>query len=1362
MVELLPTYSLEGAASLALEGVGRGIYRWSCPNCGGPNTEERLQRGLPCPRCLRNPPKSASIESIRDALKREGTLTKRYEELYRLEVESKSLMGFFEKAVGSKPWGAQRTWARRLVRGDSFSIIAPTGVGKTTFGLAAALYFACKGGLKSYIVVPTTTLVVQAIEKLSGMVERVGCKPRIIGIHAKIPRRQRLEFEERIEEGDFDILISTAAYMRKRADSLSRHKFRLLFVDDVDAVLRSARSVDAVLKVAGFSNEEIELGVEALTLQRRLASIANRYRSLLEAGRRDRAQELVKEYRDLEARLRSLQNRLRKAREKASSLIVSSATGRPRGRRVHLFRVLLGFEAGGRGDIGLRNVIDAYTDKVDDVYGKTIEIVKMLGDGTLVFVPIDEGIEAAERLAEILKEEGLKAEAYHAKKPLSILEDFKDGKLEVLVGVANYYGTLVRGLDLPERVKYAVFAGVPRHKFSTDIGEPHPTRMLRLLGLLAESKIEEVAETARRHIAALRRLVRALSPAALQMIAERVAKGDVSKGDATWTVMEAYNFLRNALADREVWEELKKREDVAVIEEEGRLYLLVPDAATYLQASGRTSRLYAGGITKGLSVVVVDDERLLRGLQRRSRWMADVKWIPLKELNLEELKREIEENRRGVRRILAGAVQNVDLVKTALMIVESPNKARTIASFFGQPSVRILEGGTRVYEVSTGNYILSIAASGGHVYDLVDSSEAGDAPPGMPVSTDIFGVVKTNGGFVQVYTSLKRCLDCGYQFVEETDRCPRCGSTHIRDSRRVIEDLARIAWEVDIVLIGTDPDTEGEKIGWDTALLLKPYSRAIARLEFHEVTRPAILKALQSLRDFDQRLIDAQIVRRVEDRWIGYTLSPLLWCDFWPRYCVEELGVGVEAIDPPLKKITRSKWLERERERCSREKYNYALSAGRVQTPTLGWVVARTEEARKKIRVYILEFDRTRISFREDEVEGSEKLAGLLKPRGSEIEVVVEEAERRTDVLPPPPPYTTDTMLADASRYLGYGAPETMALAQNLFEWGLITYHRTDSTRVSDRGIEVAREWITSTYPQIAGELFKPRRWGEGGAHEAIRPTRPIDADTLERLVEEGVIEVAGTLTRRHLRLYDMIFRRFMASQMREALIHRAKYRILVPEAEFQLEVERVVGVGSKAALEPQPDDVEAGFILVWHPYYRLQRPIKPGSYIARLQSRRIPKVLPYTQGELIEEMKNRGIGRPSTYAKIVDTLLRRAYIARIASNRVVATFRGKKVYEYLTQYLASADEEQYGALAKSLREVPRLVSEDRTRTLESLMDLIERGEASRVEVLEQLYNEIWPIASAILGVRAEGNGFLLRLRKCVEGRSKALRGREP
>ncbi|MFN4046193.1 MAG: reverse gyrase, partial [Acidilobaceae archaeon] len=707
------------------------------------------------------------------------------------------------------------------------------GVGKTTFGIIASIYYACTEGSKSFIIVPTTTLVAQAVEKASTMASKTGCNIRIVGVHAKMPAKSKAKALEAVINGDFDVLISTVAFARKHVDKLSGFRFKLVFVDDVDAVLKSGRSVDVVLKIVGFTSEDIE---DASALSRVEVEIARR------AGEQDKT--LLEKLRQEAERLRG---KLQDLKSKASILIVSSATGKPRGPKIKLFRVLLRFEAGGRGDIGLRNIVDTYVIPSGNIEDEAARIISRLGPGTLTYVPLDWGIEGAERVAETLRNRGVKAEAYHSKTPFSVLKKFIDGDVDVLVGVANYYGALVRGIDLPERVKYAVFLGVPRHRFSAEIEEPHPAMMLRVLSVLANIDIEDVAAQARRYLGELRRMARRLSPAYMQVLAEKVLEGDVESGGRALRVLaEAYKFLRNALSDEEVWRKLSERSDVGVVTRNGSKYLLVADIATYIQASGRTSRLYAGGITRGLSVVIVDYLSVFNGLKSKSKIIADITWKDFNTLDLDSLKDEIEGDRRKVSEVLKGEVKGRDIVKTALLIVESPNKARTIASFFGQPGARFMPGGLRVYEVALQDYILMVAASGGHVFDLVPRAEEISLFPGKhTILEDVFGVLALKGPdgrvFAPVYSSIKRCLDCGHQFTEDVDKCPspRCGSLRIRDSRSIIEDLRRLAWESDIVFIGTDPDTEGEKIGWDVAVLIKPFNRNIRRLEFHEVTRNA-------------------------------------------------------------------------------------------------------------------------------------------------------------------------------------------------------------------------------------------------------------------------------------------------------------------------------------------------------------------------------------------------------------------------------------------------------------------------------------------------------------------------------------------
>ena len=715
-------------------------------------------------------------------------------------------------------------------------------------------------------------------------------------------------------------------------------------------------------------------------------------------------------------------------------------------------------------------------------------------------------------------------------------------------------------------------------------------------------------------------------------------------------------------------------------------------------------------------------------------------------------------------------------MKTALLIVESPNKARTIASFFGRPSARQI-GPLRVYEVSTGDYVLLVAASGGHVYDLVKPStpketigpswlldQLRDSVEGYNWDTarNIHGVLAAESGerrFLPVYAPLARCLACGHQWTispEEYNpaekhgelRCPICGSPLVKSSWDIVEALRDIATEVDVVLVGTDPDTEGEKIGWDIASLIRPAARSIVRIEFHEITRKAIVEALHSLRDFDQRLVEAQIVRRVEDRWIGFTLSPILWTKFWPWYCRWRLkrrlaqGRRMKNLQTALNAMERLASLAEE---CRRPNYN--LSAGRVQTPVLGWIVEHTIGSKYlRIPLYRLQLERNgsrlEVNVRGDEVseeirraleetrrrleealkghnvlEALEELEKLRRSKrrvilavnkalreGGAVKARISKVEEWEEEIKPLPPFTTDAMLAEAAARLGIPAPEAMRLAQDLFELGLITYHRTDSTRIRDAGIAVARDYLRYRYgEEKLSEVFQPRRWGTGGAHEAIRPTRPIDAETLRRLVEEGALQLARPLTSRHYRLYDLIFRRFIASQMRPARVRKQK---AVVELEFSIPGEKPVRIVRE--VERTVEILEPGWLDIY-PVIRAEQRLVEGDYrVAGISTRVWSPVQLLTQADVVRMMKERGIGRPSTYAKIIDTLQRRAYV--VTSPRrgtMIATSRGIGVYDFLMKRFGS------------------LVSEETTRRLQEIMDRIEEGLANYEDVLSQVLEEL-------------------------------------
>ncbi|WP_297070188.1 reverse gyrase [Thermococcus sp.] len=1215
----------------------KAIYRDMCPNCGGKISDERLLEKNPCEKCLNEPVSVGNyfdlIKAVRDALQLREKLEE-WREIHRLESQTREIEMFFEKGTGFRFWSAQRTWVKRLLRGMSFSIIAPTGMGKSTFGAFMAVWHA-RNGKKSYIVVPTTPLVVQTVKTVRAIAERAGVELRLTYYHGNLRKKEKEEMLERIQREDYDVLITSAQWMaRKFDDELKGRHFNFIFVDDVDAFLKASRNIDRSLYLLGFNEDTIGKAWEIIRLKKSMARYLN--------GRAENREEKLKE---INEEIRALQREIQefKSRNDIGTMIIASATGSARGDRIKLYRELLGFEVGS-GRNALRNVVDSYLNPSVDIKEHVEKLLKKLGRGGIVFTPIDQGLGYAEELVNYLREKGLRVELVSSKSRRSI-EKFENGETDYLVGSATYYGSLVRGLDLPHLIRYSVFTGVPKFRFSIDLERPTIYRALGLLSEVMDFLSDEDRRTAEKLHARLRRLIRNIPQFELMKIEEALAEGLPIENEFHNHVLgvfrEVVDFLRKVLHDEEVLGKLAEDPFVSLREEGGKWYLEIPDIRTYIQATGRTSRLFAGGITKGLSVLIVDNEKVFNGLVRQMRWrFTEFKMVPFEELNLKEVLQAIDEDREQVKLVMSGRISTKvrDLVKSSLMIVESPNKARTIASFFGQPSKRRI-GDLVAYEVSIGNRMLTILASGGHMFDLVTNE-------------GYHGVlIKNEDGsprFIPIYDTIKRCRDCGHQFIDWERRgvCPRCGSTNVHDALENVKAMREIAQEVDEILIATDPDTEGEKIAWDIRNVLSPYTPNIKRIEFHEVTRPAILKALEEARDVNESRVNAQIVRRVEDRWIGFELS-------------QELQRVFE---------------------------NYNLSAGRVQTPVLGWIIERYRE-----------FTESKTYFLGLKLDNGLHVTVELGKDGKKVEppeeVTVESVQLEEREMTPAPPYTTDTMLKDASTFLKLSAPVTMRLAQDLFEAGLTTYHRTDSTHVSNAGIEIAKEYINQ---EIGEEYFKPRPWGEEGAHECIRPTRPIDTGRLMQLIRDGIVQLPKNLTRNHYRLYDMIFRKFMASQMRAARITHETATINA-------------GIGS-VEIEGYTEIVYSGWARIRRlPLRELPR-LEAGQRFKVVESKRwkAPKVQLYNQGDIIAMMKGRKIGRPSTYAKIVKTLLQRYYVIETRGRKkLLPTEQGMKVYHYLMQRYRD------------------LVDEEKTKELEGVMDLIEEGREDYQKVLQELYVEL-------------------------------------
>jgi reverse gyrase len=1243
------------------------VYRRACPNCGGDITSDRLGSGLPCHKCLPETPRKVSgVLEVLNTLEKLGTLN-RLKALSNLLNEYEDFAKMFKDIVGTNMWGAQRLWARRIIKGKSFAIVAPTGSGKTTFGIVASIYVATRRKGKVLIVVPTSTLAYDVSRRLTEYVGKIHVGVRVVHASSILNKQELVDAMKAIEDGDFDVLIVTNAFLSRHMDLLRRYKFSLIFVDDVDSVLKaSSKNIDRLLILLGIDEDTIRKALTVVDLMKRLRK-AIRFRASEE------------EIDKLREEIKKLSNELSNyvKNNNIGILIASGALTRMRRTaRLFLFREFLGFETGGRAE-GLRNVVDVYAKPEGSLIDYAVQIVKKLGGGGIVYVPPDLK-DLVNELNDKLTEIGVKSATY-LKPSKSVLNDFVEGKLDVLIGLATSRSSLVRGIDLPQRIAYVVFVGVPRMRFKVKLEEFTPTRYLVFLFNIRNIVPQYLRNDIDRVIVRLRNLT-ALNQEQVNNILRAIEEGrELSGFDkyAADVIKDAVDLVNKLLKDSNIRKAIEESGEVGLEYINGDLYVVVPDVTTYIQGSGRTSRLYVGGVSLGLSILLVDNDKVFNGLIRNLRYrLEDVRLQNINEVNLDDVMSKIRSERELIRNIMLGKIPNQflerDPLRTALVIVESPTKARTIASFFGIPTRREV-GPLIIYEATLGNLYILITATKGHMWDLVPAApmDIKDYLSALKLGKvlDYYGVLKAGNSFIPIYGTIKRCPVGGETYTEDVDYC-RIHNAKLIDAMDIVSAIRDIATEVDQVMIGTDPDSEGEKIAWDVYMMLRPYVSSISRIEFHEVTKKAIMDAVANPRVISLSMVGAQLVRRIEDRWIGFGLSQKV-----------------------------------------QEKFNRkVLSAGRVQTPVLGWIIERYDESRRD-KVYAVTLSlkngvRIRLSIPPDK-EGLVKALRALhnnKSTDAVIKVRVSKIEEREEELNPLPPYTTDALLRDSANILGLSVEQTMAIAQELFESGLITYHRTDSTRVSTTGIGVAKEYISE---KIGDKYFVGRSWGgkELGAHECIRPTRPIDSDDLRNLLNTGLLQLAIRITSNHLRVYDLVFRRFMASQMKSAKVMKEKMRIgvyLNGEEVHAEEVERVAKI-----LEP-------GFTKVWsYLEGREYQELAPGEYdVASVDYiKKVSRTQPLREGDIIAMMRDRGIGRPSTYAKIVDVILKRRYALVVGrrSRFVVPTNLGRQVYKYLTE---------------ENEEFKDLVSEERTRIVEKHMDDVEVGERDYTDVLIELFNE--------------------------------------
>ena len=555
--------------------------------------------------------------------------------------------------------------------------------------------------------------------------------------------------------------------------------------------------------------------------------------------------------------------------------------------------------------------------------------------------------------------------------------------------------------------------------------------------------------------------------------------------------------------------------------------------------------------------------------------------------------------------------------KNSLLIVESPTKVKAIKKFLGNG-----------YDV---------AASNGHVRDLPKSQM------GVDVEHD----------FEPKYIT-------------------------IRGKGDVLADLRKKVKKADHVYLATDPDREGEAISWHliAALKLDEADAKIQRVTFNEITKNAVKEAMKHPRDIDMNLVDAQQARRVLDRMVGYSISPLLWS-----------------------KIKRG------------------LSAGRVQSVALRIIADREEEIESFIpseywtldvnlaaegekkplvaHYYGTGNDKKEIKSKEE----LDKICASLKG----AKYVVSDVKKGERNKKAPLPFTTSTLQQEASKALNFSTQKTMRVAQQLYEGielgkqgtvGLITYLRTDSTRVSDEAVAAANAYISSNFGDkylSEGTTAKKSDAKIQDAHEAIRPT----------YVENTPVVVKEFLSRDQFRLYQLIWRRFMASRMAPAKYETTSVKIDAGEHRFTVAASKTVFDGFLNVYTDEDDQIEKNVLMK-----NLDTNTKL-SFDSFDSAQHFTQPAPhYTEASLVHDLEALGIGRPSTYAPTISTILARHYITK-ENKAIFITELGQAVNKMMNDAF------------------PQIVDVNFTSNMEALLDGIADGDVKWKTVVENFYPDL-------------------------------------
>jgi DNA topoisomerase-1 len=577
-------------------------------------------------------------------------------------------------------------------------------------------------------------------------------------------------------------------------------------------------------------------------------------------------------------------------------------------------------------------------------------------------------------------------------------------------------------------------------------------------------------------------------------------------------------------------------------------------------------------------------------------------------------------------------------VAHTLVIVESPTKARTIRGFLPKD--------------------FKVEASMGHVRDLPNN--ASEIPAAHKGEKWANLGVNTANNFEPLYVVPK-------------------------DKKKVVKELKDALKGADQLLLATDEDREGESISWHLLQLLQP-KVPVKRMVFHEITKEAIGRALEQTRELDMELVHAQETRRILDRLVGYTLSPLLW---------KKVAWGLSA--GRVQSVAVRLLVQRERARRAFRSGSYWDLKAQLEQAGSGFEAKLTHLKGERIAGGS-DFDESTGGLK----AGSKvKLLSEAEARALQAQVqsaawTVAEVEEKPTVRKPVPPFTTSTLQQEANRKLRLSARETMRTAQGLYERGFITYMRTDSVHLSDQAINAARSCVAARYGQDylspGPRQFSTKARNAQEAHEAIRPA----GEAFRTPSETG-------LDGKDLALYELIWKRTVASQMADARLTMLSVELKSGDASFRASGKRIDFAGFFRAYVEGSDDPDAALEGQEVLLPALKVGDSPACKAVEALGHQTQPPARYSEAALVKMLEKEGIGRPSTYASIIGTIVDRGY-ATLANNALTPSFTAFAVTALLEEHF------------------PDLVDTSFTARMENTLDEISHGQVQWLPYLESFY----------------------------------------